>query len=182
MKIGLVRHFKVDCRKYKRMSSSDYNKWVETYDISPVIENPVDLSGVQWSKCYASDLPRAVTTAETILKANNLDLDIIKTEFLREIPASAAFRTSYKFSHNFWSISSRVAWLISHKSQPERRTDTLNRVKKILDEVEKESDKDTLLVCHAMIIQTLQQELKRRGFKGKYIRFAKNGQLCVWEK
>lgn len=68
MYIGLVRHFKVDCDAQVFMASNDFEKWVIKYDDSGVIENKFETQNVKWDKCFSSDLPRAIKTAQTILK------------------------------------------------------------------------------------------------------------------
>ena len=45
MKIGLVRHFKVDTDYPENVDLLAYNSWVKIYDQLDVIENPVDLRG-----------------------------------------------------------------------------------------------------------------------------------------
>ncbi|MDF2963541.1 MAG: hypothetical protein K0S39_5276, partial [Paenibacillus sp.] len=42
----------------------------DEYDVFEVEVGETDLCGLDWKRCYASHLSRAVTTAETIYKGN----------------------------------------------------------------------------------------------------------------
>lgn len=60
MKIGLVRHFKVeDSTKNLWMTSSEFNGWVEYYDQCD-IKSDVFTEEIDWELCYSSDQSRAV--------------------------------------------------------------------------------------------------------------------------
>ena len=76
MKIGLLRHFKVDL-KYPRKPLLSYEEvfaWYEKYNSADVIIKNVDLSRGKWDKCYASPLPRADVTSKTVYKKNIHDV------------------------------------------------------------------------------------------------------------
>jgi broad specificity phosphatase PhoE len=83
MKVGLVRHFKVKKEFPKKTftSQDELFEWFAQYDASDIEEGEVDLCGVEWKRCFTSDLPRAVKTAEKIYSGN-----IIKMKELREVP------------------------------------------------------------------------------------------------
>lgn len=78
MKIGIVRHFKVDIKMPRVASSEEYSMLVKKYSQSPVIKNEVDLKNIKWGKCYSSTMTRAITTAEAIFKG-----EIIKFHHIR---------------------------------------------------------------------------------------------------
>lgn len=176
MKIGLVRHFKVDCSYPKVMNSHSYNKWAENYDIADVIANKVDLHNIDWQKCYASDLPRAIKTAQSIYKGN-----ITKLNSLREVPMSSFTDRSLKLPCTIWSIASRLAWLRSHKSQPEFKHETLRRVKDSFKVITESNNENTLVVSHGFFLYFFQKELFKNGFRGKKFYKLKNGTLYVFE-
>ena len=81
MKIGLIRHFKVNNISSKFMTSKGFKEWVVLYDNADVIQNEIDISNVEWNKCYTSDMPRALKTAEAIFKG-----EVITMPELREVP------------------------------------------------------------------------------------------------
>lgn len=90
------------------MASNDFEKWVIKYDDSGVIENKFETQNIKWDKCFSSDLPRAIKTAQTIFEG-----EIIKTQLLREVPLSPICETKLKLPHRFWCIAARVAWKFS---------------------------------------------------------------------
>lgn len=180
MKLGLVRHFKV-----KRVELDEYVDW-ETYtehmllyDSLDVEENPVDLRGIDWNKCYASDLPRALTTAETIYQGK------IKTSSLiREVPMHLVKGVTGKNHPMEWSLYALVNWMNGTSTMPESIDESRVRVNKFLDILEDECQEDdnVLVVCHGLIMMVLEEQLKKRGFKGDDLVFAGNGELYLYER
>ena len=177
MKIGLIRHFKVNNLPAKFMNSKDFIDWVDLYDNADVILNEIDIKTLEWNKCYTSDLPRAIKTVEAIFKG-----EIIKTSELREVPLYPIFNTNFKLPHILWSICGRIAWLFSHKSQSEGKAQTEKRVKAFLDSIDDNEDINILIVSHGFLMNTFQKELTIRGFQGNRIKSARNGVLYMFEK
>ncbi|WP_335872878.1 histidine phosphatase family protein [Bacillus sp. 2205SS5-2] len=177
MKIGLVRHFKVK-RGYpeKSVSTDELMKWVEDYDASEVVENEVDLCGVEWQQCYASDLTRAVKTAEKTYSGS-----VIYLEELREISIAPLFHSKFKFPYFLHMGLIRGAWWLNHRSQPESKQEILERVKTVVDQVVK-TNQDTLIVGHGGIMIFMRKELIRRGFRGPSYRSPLNGWVYVFER
>lgn len=175
MKIGLIRHFKVNLKKSSFMSYKEYNKYVSDYDISEVIPNEIVVDK-EWDKCYCSSLSRAVTTAKTVY-----DGDIIITDKLVEIPSAAWKNINFRIPYNMWVIFNRFAWIRNHVSQPEGRKNTLKRVNEILNTILEEKDKNILIVSHAGTLFEVQKILIRKGFRGNYFIKPKNGKLYVFE-
>lgn len=178
MKIGLVRHFKVKKGFPNNflVTPDEVNQWVEEYDATDIEEGEVDLGGVDWKRCYASDLPRAARTAELIYSGN-----IIQTEKLREVRPYPFFAGKIKLPMIVWGILVKVAWMIDHKSQVERTADINKRIGAVLDEILAQGDDDVLIVGHAACMMFMRQELIRRGFKGKNTGTPKNGKLYIYE-
>ncbi|MBU3206618.1 histidine phosphatase family protein [Clostridium algidicarnis] len=179
MKIGLVRHFKVNIEHKKYMNSTEYNEYANRYNISEVFEKKVDLGNVTWNKCYCSNLSRAIFTAKSIYKG-----DIIVTESLREIQTLSRFNTRLPLHYYLWDVIGRVSWIRNHPSQPEIRSLTKVRVKNILDEIiaNATEEDNILIVSHAGIMYSIRKELERRGFKGDKFLKAENGKLYLYEK
>lgn len=177
MKIGLIRHFKVNNIQPKFMASKDFIEWVTSYDNADVIQNEINISNIEWNKCYSSNLSRAIKTAEVIYKG-----EIIKTEQLREVPIAPIFKTNIKLPHIFWSLCGRAAWLFSHKSQIEGKKETEKRIKDFFDNIGDEDDVNILIVCHAFFMYSFQKELLKRGFKGNIIKKPRNGTMYLFER
>lgn len=175
MKIGLIRHFKVNLKKSRFMSSKEYNKYVSDYDISEVIPNEIVVDK-EWDRCYCSSLSRAVTTAKTVY-----DGELIITDKLVEIPSAAWRNIRFKIPYTVWALLNRLAWIRNRVSQPEGRKTTLKRVNEILDTILKEKDKNILIVSHAGTLYEVQKILIKKGFRGNYFLKPRNGKLYVFE-
>ncbi len=174
MKIGIVRHFKVNCPAPKYMNSDDFIEYQRKYDIESVIENEVELDENMWPVCFCSTLPRAVTTAERIYHGN-----MIKTDLLREVPMSPPRRLNHRIPGFIWSADARFAWFRNHKSQKEGAVQTKKRVNKFLEMIDFDSDQNVLIVSHGFVCFTLVRTLKKRGFKGEIPVHIRNGQLYI---
>ena len=177
MKIGLIRHFKVKHPHKRFMTSVEFAEWVEGYDIAEVEENAVNLENIKWEKCYVSDLPRAIKTAETIFKD-----ELIKTELLREVPISPVINTRLKIPFVLWFLLGRLAWLFSHKSQSENVKQTNKRVLSLMKILTNLKEKNVLIASHGFLIFVLQKELFKNGFMGRKIRKVRNGILYIYQK
>ena len=181
MKIGLIRHFKVNYHKKLFMTSKQFKQWEENYNTSEVIKNDVELMGIKWDKCYSSTLIRAIITAQNVYKD-----EIVQNDLIRETIIDPIFKTNLKLPYWFWAVSGRLAWYFNHKSQEENKTITKDKAKKfvdlLLDEIQKQSKENILIVTHGFFMYSLQKELKKRGFIGKLITSPKNGVLYLYEK
>ncbi|MGD6831289.1 histidine phosphatase family protein [Sutcliffiella halmapala] len=177
MKIGLIRHFKVT-RGYpdNRVTAEELLKWVEEYDASEVEENDLDLKNIDWKRCYSSDLPRAVKTAEKAFKG---DISFLKE--LREITVAPIFPPNRRLPLKLHLLSIRMAWLFNHKSQPVSKRELQKRISDTLDKI-LFSKENTLIVSHGGVMMLLRKELLRRGFRGPEFKIANNGELYLFEK
>ena len=175
MRIGLIRHFKVDLKKSRFMSAEEYNKYISDYDISEVIPNEIVVDK-EWDKCYCSSLSRAVITAKTVYHG-----ELIITDKLVEIPSAAWRNIRFRIPYNVWALLNRLAWIRNHVSQPEGRKTTLKRVNDILDTILNEKDKNILIVSHAGTLYEVQKILIKKGFRGNYFLKPRNGKLYVFE-
>lgn len=177
MIIGLVRHFKVDCKVKKMMSSTEFEKYNADYDNSPVIENKIDLGCIQWNKCYCSDLTRVIITAK-----NFYDKELEITDLLREVKMYPVKKLEIKIPSFLWSIFSRIAWKLNHISQLETVDCTRKRAKEFLSKLDLNSDENILIVSHGFFLITLVSELRKLGFRGDVPKKMKNGYLYVLKK
>lgn len=176
MKIGLVRHFRVDIKKNIFMNAKEYNEYSVNYDKAGVITNELVIDK-DWDKCYCSSLSRAVTTAKTIY-----DGEIIITEKLAEIKSMALYKLYIKLPYHIWAWLNHIGWFRNHVSHPEGREITIKRLNEIMNIIMKEKDKNILIVSHAGTMFELQNILKRKGFIGKTFIKARNGKLYIFEK
>lgn len=181
MRIGIIRHFKVNYKKKLFMTSKEFKGWEESYNNSKVTRNDVKLHNINWDKCYSSTLSRAITTAEDVYSGK-----IVKSDFIREVPITPLFKTNLKLPYCFWAITSRLAWYFNFGPEEEKRKITETKAKKFIDflenEAKKEGSENILIVTHGFFMYTLQKELKTRGFKGKTVYMPKNGILYLYKK
>ena len=177
MKIGIVRHFKVDCNARKMMNSDDFEEYITSYDNALVIENKINLGDSKWNKCYCSDLKRAIMTARSIY-----DKEIEITDLLREVKMYPVKKSQLKIPSFIWGISSRIAWNLNHASQLETATYTRERAKEFLSKLDLNSDENILVVSHGFFLVTLIKKMKLLGFKGYIPRKMKNGYLYILER
>ena len=180
MKIGLVRHFKVNTDDIDgKVNWKEYTDQMLVYDELSVSPSEIDLRGIDWNKCYSSDLPRAITTAEAIY-----DGEIEKYDLIREVPMHLTKEINGKNNMHAWSMFSLVGWAKGSSIMPESMEESRARVNKFLDILEKENNEEDniLVVCHGLIMMVLEEKLKERGFKGEDIVFADNGDLYLYEK
>lgn len=172
MRIGLLRHFKVNCPHKKMMTSKEFREWSEKYEVSKVIKKKVEMYGIEWETCYASDLPRAVTTAHEVYSGN-----VMLDKLLREVDNAPFIHTErIKLPFEVWHICGRLAWYFKSRSQPENRTETIKRINEFLDRIDW-SQENILIVFHGFMLYNFQKELRKRGFKGEKLKLVKNGVL-----
>ena len=96
MRIGLIRHFKVDLKINKYMTSKEYNEYMANYDKAGVIANELVIDK-DWDKCYCSNMSRAITTAKTVYHG-----EIIISDKLMEIPTAAFINTKLPLPYYLW--------------------------------------------------------------------------------
>ncbi|MDF2511127.1 MAG: hypothetical protein K0S04_993 [Herbinix sp.] len=172
MRIGLLRHFKVNCPHKKMMTSKEFREWSEKYEVSKVIKNKVEMYGIEWDICYASDLPRAITTAKDVYCGN-----LIIDKLLREVDNAPFIHTErIKLPFEIWHICGRLAWYFKSKSQPENIKQTRQRINEFLDRIDW-SQENVLIVFHGFMLYNLQKELRKRDFEGEKVKIVKNGVL-----
>jgi broad specificity phosphatase PhoE len=86
----------------------------------------------------------------------------------REIPQAPLFDTRVKLPLVVWHVLSRIGWWFNHRSQPEGRRASLQRVARIVDFLRRQpADQEVLIVTHGFLMYVLRGELQRRGFAGR---------------
>ncbi len=177
-RIGLIRHFEV-CHPFPKgwLTWQELVDWRGAYEQSDVRPGEIDLAGIPWSRCYASDLPRALLTAQAVFPG-----DIIQMPELRE-PRVGDFRTGrLRLPFSLWKQVLRVAWMTSHRSQRAARAAFMASIQQVVERVVATAAEDTLIVSHAGVMMFLRKELVRLGFAGPRFTIARNAQLYVFEK
>lgn len=180
MKVGLVRHFEVaqqPSSNFKLMTPNHFKQWLQEYEISDIKDCMTEASGIVWKKCYSSDLPRAVKTAQKLY-----DGEIIELKALRELPIFPPTNINIKLPVVLWLFLGRIAWMLSHKSQVESKLIFSERVRSILEEIILKNDQDILIVSHGFLMLFLRKELLKQGFRGPNFKRAVNGKIYVFEK
>lgn len=181
MKIGIIRHFKVNYKKKIFMTSKEFKEWEDNYNKSDVIKKDVELMGIRWDKCYSSTLIRAIITAQNVYKD-----DIVNNDLIRETIIDPIFKSNLKIPYWFWAVSGRIAWYFNHKSQEENKSITKDKARQFVDllqyQATEEGTQNILIVTHGFFMYSLQKELKKRGFIGKLIYSPKNGILYLYKK
>ncbi|WP_244832903.1 histidine phosphatase family protein [Clostridium sp. BJN0001] len=180
MRIGIVRHFKVNCNKRFFMTPDDLKLWEDTYNKSTVTRNDVNLQKIKWDKCYCSTLSRAIKTAQDIFKG-----EIIRTPLICETVIDPVYKHKIRIPYHFHSVLSRASWYLNGKSQTETKATTKKKANEFIDILLENNKKDhldnILVVTHGFFMFTLQRELKKRGFKGKITIAPKNGTLYLYQ-
>jgi broad specificity phosphatase PhoE len=180
MKVGLIRHFEVDCPIpgiSKLMTPDQFRQWLQEYETSDIKYDNFEANMMRWDKCYSSDLPRALKTAQKIYSGH-----IIATKELRELVICPPTDRNIKLPILLWLTLGRMAWMLSHKSQIESKLMFQERVKYILEEFILKDDQEVLIVSHGFLMMFLRKELLKLGFKGPNFRKADNAKVYIFEK
>jgi broad specificity phosphatase PhoE len=178
MKIGLVRHFKVDYKDYNPFYFPDeYDAAIKGYDEADVILKEIHLDGIDWEICFSSSFSRAIKTAEYIYKKK-----IIKTELLREVNLKAFTTKRIKLPSFVWHIGARISWSVNGKSQPETKEATEIRIRKIYAMIRNSEKENVLVVSHGFFMKCFASFLIREGYNGKIDPVPHNGKLYVFQK
>ncbi|MGM9956502.1 MAG: histidine phosphatase family protein [Peribacillus sp.] len=177
MKIGLVRHFKVnhDFPTGKYVTADFMDQWFKDYDEADIVYGETPLLDVEWKACYTSDMSRAVKTAEHIYPDK-----IIQMKELREIP-SPPLKGKVKLPFILWAIWIRCSSFLNKQTRLEIKK-AEKRINQALDQILANGEQDTLIVSHAALMVYIRKELIRRGFSGPKYAVASNGRLYMFEK
>ena len=175
MKIGLVRHFKVDVsfpRKWL-LSPDDVAEWFEQYETAELIYTQSDLAGVDWQVCYSSPIQRALITANYIY-----DGEVLQAEVLKELNALPLMKTRRRLPFLVWAILVRMKFASSDDVVIKFKKDIADFVEELLDR----ERRDTLIVSHGFVMLCIQDELRKRGFTGKRVNPSVHGKVFVFEE
>jgi len=160
MKIGLVRHFKVNhpFPDQALLSKSDVIKWFEEYDSTENIQyQEVDLGNTHWKRCYSSTMIRAVNTAHHIYNG-----EIVKIDKLQELKILHRLSEKIKLPFLIWGIIVRLTSFSYNKDNDEFK----NGIATFIDKIITNNESDTLIVSHWFVMREIRKVLLKRGFVG----------------
>ncbi len=176
MKIGLVRHFKVNLPHEIMMTSEEFRDWCEKYENAGVLKKRVNMYGTKWDICYSSDMKRAFTTAKEVYSGK-----VMVDKLLREVDNMPFVHSDrLRLPFYLWHICGRLAWFFKSNSQPEGVRETRRRIKKFLRQIDWDKE-NILIVSHGFLIFNITWELFRLGFIGKKVRRVRNGILYEYQ-
>ncbi len=176
MIIGLIRHFKVDFKPTKSIYSADgFAMAMDLYENSPVIRGSIKFNKSDWDVCYCSTINRAIVTANNIYNGK-----VIYSDLIVEVPVTPFTKRKIKLPSFIWHLGGRIAWHKNHHSQPEKRSETLIRIKNFLDEISANNYKSVLVVTHGFFMRVLVEQLIKNGYRGKIDVRPVNGKLYIF--
>ncbi len=177
MRIGLVRHYKVDLKRTMQgIPPAEFDVWFDAYNEAGILEVSTDLGGTAWDRCIASDLNRAIITAKDIFPG-----EVTIDPELREVRPYAAFKKAFRLPVMWWLVLARAGLMLGWKSQQESMKQFKMRLNRMIDKVESLGG-NTLLVAHGAVLLFMGKELRKRGYKGPHYIRPKHGMLYVFEK
>ena len=177
MKIGLVRHLRVDYKNYDPIYFPDtYRHVMKAYDNAEIVIGNTYLDGIDWQICFCSSLKRAVETAHQIYKK-----EIIITDLLREVSLSPFTDREIKLPWFVWHVGARIAWARNSKSQEETRIETYKRIEKLYSQILAAGKENILIVSHGFFMKCFSRFLTEKNFKGSIDNLPRNGKLYIFE-
>lgn len=175
MKIGLVRHFKVNhpFPRKRLLSKSEVIQWFAEYDYTAKLEyKTVDICVTNWQRCYSSPLIRAVKTANHIYKG-----EIVEIAELKELDILHRLSDSIKLPFIVWGLIVRVKSFSSNTDTEKFKI----RIVNLIDRVIADNKSDVLIVSHWFVMRVIQKELIKRGLTGDNFKSNEYGTLYVYE-
>ncbi|WP_028979352.1 histidine phosphatase family protein [Sporocytophaga myxococcoides] len=176
MRIGLVRHFKVNQPFPNKflLSKGEVIKWFAEYDNTKNIEyKNVDLSQINWQHCYSSPMIRAVGTANHIYNG-----PISEITELKELDILHLLSDKLKLPFIIWAIIVRIKSFSSNKDTNEFKS----RIVDFLDNVIANNESNVLIVSHWFVMRVIRKELIKRGLSGDNFKSKEYGTLYVYER
>ena len=175
MKIGLVRHFKVNhpFPEKKFLSKSEVIEWFEKYNLAEDIEyKKVDLGNINWKRCYSSPMVRAVNTANYIYKG-----EIITVTELKELDILHRLTGRIKLPFLIWGLMVRIKSFSSNKDTNEFK----QWIIAFVDNIMRKNESDILIVSHWFVMRALRKEFVKRGLVGENFKSNDYGNLYIYE-
>ena len=175
MKIGLIRHFKVNhpFPNKKFLAKSDVINWFKEYDYSGNLHyKAVDLNKINWQHCYSSPMMRATKTANHVFGG-----PIVEVMELRELDILHQLSDRLRLPFLVWGIIVRLKSFSSNNDTDQFR----NGIIAFVDKVISNSEREVLIVSHWFVMRVIRQELIKRGFVGDHFKSNEYGTLYIFE-
>jgi broad specificity phosphatase PhoE len=175
MKIGLVRHFRVDLAYPKKLllTKRELVEWFDAYAIAKIVHGEYDLAGVHWRHCYSSPLTRALHTAHHLYQG-----EIKQADALKELDVLPHVNPIIRLPIMLWAILMKIKSTRSNEA-----TDSFsNELNAFVDELIAKKEEDVLIVSHGFVMMALRRELNKRGFTGEKFSVPKHGKVYVFRK
>ena len=82
---------------------------------------------------------------------------------------------------NVWLIFGRLQWYFNRKRQPENKTQTLQRIKVFISEMESDN-KNCFIIGHGFYFLQFKKQLKLHNYTGKSRRYFRHGEIAEYRK
>jgi hypothetical protein len=176
MKIGLVRHFRVNHAfpESKFLSKTQVVEWFAQYDSATNLEyKKVELTPINWQRCYTSPMVRAISTARHIYNG-----EIIEVPELKELDILHQLPDRLRLPFFVWGLWVRIkSFSRNHDNNEFQR-----RIAAFLDKVLSNDESDVLIVSHWFVMRMIRKELIRRGLHGSNFRSNDYGTLYIYQQ
>lgn len=174
MKIGLVRHFKVNHPFPKKwlISHPELVTWFAEYDQAEVEATPIDPLG-DWNYCYTSSATRAIKTARHIFAG-----DITEVDALKEADLLPLLNKDFRLPMLVWATIARLSFSFPN----DIRKNFKRGISDFVDNLLINHDQNGLIVSHRLVMACLQDELRKRGFEGNGFSSPEYGKVYILEK
>lgn len=176
MKIGIVRHAKVNYRNKRFTTGATFIEGLKNYDAAQTAITNLKIKASDFPACYTSSQPRAMQTAKMIYPGQ-----VVITDDLVEVPTASFILTRIQLPTLMRKILSRIAWYLNLKIMPETRSQTMLRAERFVNTMLSENKTDVLLITHGFFMFCLKRALFKHGFRGHIALFPKNAMLYVME-
>ena len=172
MEISLIRHGKSNWTENNRVTSQQFNDWVQKYDDNGVCETNSYPSGTlekitTANIVFTSDLSRSIESAKLL----DPNIKAIADPLFREteLPVPLTKLCGIKFNPNIWAVMLRCLWFSGYSRQCESLTKAKQRAKKAAEQLVEYAKvhKSIVLVGHGFINLLIAKELQKMGWKGK---------------
>ncbi|PAE22747.1 histidine phosphatase family protein [Bacillus sp. 7894-2] len=171
MEITLIRHGRSAHIENHRMSSREYKKWVEMYDLLGILEGeicPADAieKGATTSILLTSDLRRAIESARTLNPSAKIQSDPLFREM--DLPVPDMNFPGVRLRPNTWAVILRLLWICGYSQGCESYFDAKKRAKQAslkLTSFAREHQ-HAVLIGHGFFNLYIAKELQKAGWTG----------------
>ncbi len=166
--IFIFRHGRPAINKKGWKNRKEVVKYTEMYDsvgINDPEQNPVLLREADINVVYASNLPRAINTAEKVF---NNSMPIESHAFFNEFEREIIRFPNIKLPTQFWTVTTRVVWVLGFNKKGiesfSQAKDRSKRAAYFLND-KAENDGNVMLFSHGFLNKYINKYLKKQGYK-----------------